>query len=63
MKYVTLVSEKEIVLSKSHHVRWIGLTIYAACGRTFEKDDTTVRVTELPECRGVCKACERRKAG
>jgi hypothetical protein len=61
LKYVTLVSDKEIVLSKSHVVVrvTIGGAILTECGRRIR--DPLAEIRELPECRGVCKSCERRK--
>ena len=61
MKYVTLVSEKEIVLSKSHIVVrvTIGGVILTECGRRIR--DPLAEIREYAECRGVCKSCERRK--
>lgn len=61
-QYVTLVSKNEIVLGKSH-IRREGRTdavaVWCQCGIGFSGRDSRVRITNTPECRGVCKSCER----
>jgi hypothetical protein len=61
MQYVTLVGPKYRVLSKSHIVDWIGLAIWCKCGMGVDKQDTRMKLTNQPECRGVCKSCERKR--